>query len=128
MAAVMSVNDYSYNSIIFGSKKVYVPVKPLNVIYTQFDHVSGVEAKKGQQGVSVSKARILNTLINHLVSQKEQKGLEQKPDVFGDSKKLDVLIAQYQDKLQATIQTAEAVGYGLAGASPDVGVLFSIDA
>ncbi len=131
MSEILSVNTISYNSVISGSRKLYVPVQPFNVMYTQFDHVSGVAAKPDQQGISVSKAQILNSLINQLASMKAQK-LEQaqssfSADAANDAKQIDALISDFQSKLQTTMQVAEVTGYGLAGASPDVGVLFAID-
>ncbi|MBQ0050686.1 MAG: hypothetical protein KBT11_01325, partial [Treponema sp.] len=64
MSAVsLNVNSYSYNAIASGgSGKLYVPVKPSNVIYSHFEHVAGVAAKPNQQGVSISKIQILNSL------------------------------------------------------------------
>ena len=53
MTNISNLSPYSYNGIASGgaSGKLYVPVNPANVIYAQFDHISGVAAKKGQHGV-----------------------------------------------------------------------------
>ena len=59
------------------ANKLYVPVNKSSLIYSHFDHVSGVAVKKGQQGVSISKIQILNTLIDNLSSIKS--GKRQKP-------------------------------------------------
>jgi len=132
MITAASVNNslptVSYSSVASGNNdKLYVPVKPVNVVYTQFDHVAGVAAKPNQAGVTVSKVQILNSLIDQLVSMKAFPKVDS-DDLMLDDKKIDVLIDSFQNKLQTTIQTAQATGYGLAGATPDVGALFSLDA
>lgn len=127
-----SIQSVSYNSISSGMKngtdKVYVPVKPSNVVYTQFDYVSGVAAKPNQAGVTVSKVQILNSLIDQLVSMKAYPKIDSSKDFPLDDKRIDVLIDSFQTKLQTTIQTAQATGYGLAGATPEPGILFTVDA
>lgn len=125
MAEVLSVNKYNFNSVISGNEKLHVPVKPVNVIYTQFDHVSGVAARPGQHGITVTKAQILDSLIDQLVSMKAQK-MEQRPQMPGDAERIDTLISDCQAKLQTSMQIAEATGYGLAGAAPQVGVVFGV--
>lgn len=126
MVTSLGINNYSYNNVISGSSKIYVPVKPAMVIYSQFDHVAGFAAKPNQQGVSVSKVRILNSIIDQLSTMKANPKLDFKNSDLSE-KQLDVLIDQFQSKLQTTIQTAEATGYGLAGATPQPGALFSLD-
>ena len=128
MVEVLSVNDYTYNSVVSGNGKLYVPVKPVNVIYTQFDHVSGVAAKPNQQGVSVSKAQILNSIINQLVTMKSEQSLSGFSNIQEDAPDIDALISDFKAQLQVKLQTAQETGYGLAGATPNLGVLFAIDA
>ena len=41
---------------------------------------------------------------------------------------LDALIQSTQTKIQTNIQVAQATGYGLAGAAPQPGAVFSLDA
>ena len=40
---------------------------------------------------------------------------------------LDALIQSTQSKIQTNIQVAQATGYGLAGAAPEAGAVFSLD-
>lgn len=126
MVNSMSVNAYTYANVVSGTSKLYVPVKPAMVIYSQFDHVSGVAAKPNQQGIPVSKVRILNSLIDQLHSMKANPKVDVKQGEFTD-KQLDVLIDHFQSKLQTTIQVAQVTGYGLAGVAPQAGALFSLD-
>lgn len=126
MANSISLNAYSYNNFVSGAGgKLYVPVKPSSVVYAQFDHVSGFAAKSNQNGVSVSKIQILNSLINQLVSMKNTPKVQ--PDVNMTGDQMDAMIENYQGQIQASMQMAQATGYGLAGVKPQAGQMFSFD-
>ena len=50
-------NAYSYSGAVGSSGaagKLYVPVSKSALLYSHFDHVSGVAARSGQEGVSIS--------------------------------------------------------------------------
>ena len=123
----LNANSYNYSGVVSGgTSKLYVPVKPSNVIYSHFDHVTGVAAKPNQQGVSISKIQILNSLLNQLISMKNTPKLDVKTEEMSDSQ-LDALIQSTQSKIQTNVQIAQATGYGLAGAAPKTGAIFSLD-
>ncbi|MCR4822507.1 MAG: hypothetical protein K5873_06510 [Treponema sp.] len=123
----LNANSYNYSGVVTGgTSKLYVPVKPSNVIYSHFDHVTGVAAKPNQQGVSISKIQILNSLLNQLISMKNTPKLDVKTEEMSDSQ-LDALIQSTQSKIQTNVQIAQATGYGLAGAAPQAGAVFSLD-
>ena len=118
-------NAYSYSGAVGSSGaagKLYVPVSKSALLYSHFDHVSGVAARSGQEGVSISKIRILNSLIDRLSAIKNQPK-ESVTDISDDQAR--VLIDQYQKQIQ---QTVAQQPYVLAGAKPQAGALFAIDA
>ena len=116
-------NAYSYSGAIGGAAgKLYVPVSRTALLYSHFDHVSGVAAGNGQQGVSISKIRILNSLIDRLSTIKNEP--KQSVTDISDGQ-AQVLIEQYQKQLQ---QTVAQQSFALAGAKPMAGELFQIDA
>lgn len=124
----LNADSYNYSGVVSsGYGKLYVPVSQSNVIYAHFDHVTGVAAKPNQQGVSISKIQILNSLLNQLISMKNQPKLNVSPENMDDSQ-LDALIQSTQSKIQANVKMAESTGYGLAGAAPQAGAVFSLDA
>lgn len=124
----LNANSYNYSGLVSGGQgKLYVPVNPSNVIYAHFDHVTGIAAKPDQKGVSISKIQILNSLLNQLISMKSEPKLDVETEKMSDSQ-LDALIQSTQTKIQTNIQIAEATGYGLAGAVPAPGAVFSLDA
>ena len=102
--------------------KLYVPVSRSALLYSHFDHVSGVAAGNGQQGVSINKIRILNSLIDHISAIKNQPK-QSITDISDDQ--AQVLIEQYQKQIQ---QTVAQQSFMLAGAQPLPGALFAIDA
>ncbi len=124
----LNASNFNYSGIVSssGHGKLYVPVAQQNVIYAHFDHVTGVAAKPNQQGVSISKIQILNSLLNQLISMKNQPKVNVAPENMDDSQ-LDALIQSTQSKIQTNIQVAQATGYGLAGAAPEAGAVFSLD-
>ncbi|WP_296332890.1 hypothetical protein [uncultured Treponema sp.] len=125
----LNANSFNYSGVVSssGHGKLYVPVAQSNVIYAHFDHVTGVAAKPNQQGVSISKIQILNSLLNQLISMKNKPKLDAKAEEMSDSQ-LDALIQSTQSKIQTNVQIAQATGYGLAGAAPQSGAIFSLDA
>ena len=123
-SAVGNLSAVSYSSYAShgAGGKLYVPVKKAVLIYSHFDHVSGVAAKAGQRGVSINKIQILNTLIDRLSTMKsEPRELITKPD----NDQIDALIKNYQQQIK---QVATQTPYIIAGAKPESGMLFAIDA
>jgi hypothetical protein len=100
-----------FPAVTAGSRNS-VPVKPGQFMYSQFKYVAGTPAKGGQQGISVDKLRILNNLIDHLVTMK-QKNVEPKAwktnELSGEQ--IDTLIKQYQDQIRTATATAENLLY-----------------
>ena len=57
---------------------------------------------------------------------KNQPKLDVKTEEMSDSQ-LDALIKTTQTKIHTNVQIAQATGYGLAGAAPQAGAVFSLD-
>ena len=112
--------SYSSSTIAAAAGKMYVPVSKSALLYSHFDHVSGVAASNGQNGVSISKLRILNSLIERVSAIKNEPVKQ-----FGENispEHAEQLIQNYQKQLQTALQTP----YILSGAQPMAGDLFSI--
>ncbi len=116
---------YAYNPSASGGK-LYVPVSRGLLLYSHFDHVQGVAARQGQNGVSISKLKILNTLIDHLSSIKSGNS---RPTLKSTSpEEIDALIQNYQNQISQAVKSAETTPYILAGNKPEAGALFSLNA
>lgn len=122
-----SINT-AYGRAAMGSAggKMYVPVAHSALLYSHFDHVSGVPVRKGQSGVSISKIQILNTLIDHLSSIKVGKV----PAALKSTspEEINSLIDTYQTQIRQAVAASQHSLYGLAGSRPETGALFSFDA
>lgn len=129
LSGISSMNAYSYGSAISGSGgngKIYVPVQPGLVKYSQFKHISGIPASDGQNGVTISKVQILNHLIDQLVSMKKMPQTDLSEKITLTDSQVDNLIKDYQGKIQTTMETAKLIPYAGAGSFPSSGSLFSI--
>ncbi len=124
----LTLNANAYENVAKSSSgTLNVPVKPSVVVYSQLEHVNGTAATRGQRGVPLSKVIILNTLIDQLVNMKNSpKAVYDKIYELTDSQK-DALIKDYQKQIQLAVAQS-ASNYGLAGAMPEPGALFTISA
>lgn len=127
IANITNMNPYSYHVSSSGaSGKLFVPVNPSAVIYAQFNHISGIAAPKGQNGVSISKIQILNSLIENLT---RIKGAQNSPKKSAKitQEQADALIKNYQKQIAQAVQASQAQ-FMLNGAMPEAGALFSVKA
>lgn len=127
----INLNAASYNNVFSTSSgSLFVPVKPSAVIYSQLDYVHGTAAKSGQNGVPLSKVRILNSLINQLVSMKQKASIDSKAELEGLSEEQkDALIKEYQQQIKTAVSnSAQPSTYGFAGLMPEAGVVVNVNA
>ncbi len=124
MLADVRFNTYSYaSSLLNGSgNKLYVPVSKSALLYSHFDHVSGIAASSNQNGVSISKIRILNSLIERLSAIKSE---PQKSQTQMSDEQADVLIQNYQQQIKNAVNQTP---FALAVGQSDIGALFSFNA
>lgn len=118
-----NINSLSYENIVsnnVGYGKLYVPVSKSALLYSHFEHVQGVTAQNGQSGVSITKLRILNSMIEHVSSGKLDK---EELSNMNDSQ-MDDLMEKYSTQIKKAMQTP----YKLTGAQPLAGEIFSIQA
>ncbi len=114
LSNIGSLQTISYSAVPSASAggRTYIPVDPHQYLYSQFQYVAGIPAAKGQSGISVDRLKILNTLIDHLVSMKEKNVM---PKVQGETKltndQIDTLIKQYQEQIRTVTAAAENLPY-----------------
>ncbi|MCR4742820.1 MAG: hypothetical protein K5866_08145 [Treponema sp.] len=123
-SSIGNINAFSYSSNMINGAggKLYVPVNKLSLVYSNFDHVQGVAAKSGQNGVSISKIQILNALIDRL-SQIKNQPKESITDI--SDQQAEVLIKNYQEQIQQAVKQS---AYAYTSLRAETGVLFSLDA
>lgn len=122
---VLNASSYK-NLFASGEGSLYVPVNPNAVVYAQFDHVHGIAASAGQEGIPISRVKILNTLIDQLVSMRSKTTISKDEVRSLSNKQMDALIKQYQQQIKNSIAEASQTGkYGFAGVMPEAGAVFS---
>lgn len=111
LGAIHTVS-YSVMPSAQAGGRTYIPVKPSEFLYSQFQYVAGIPAANGQEGVTVDKLKILNTLIDHLISMKQKNVM---PKVGGSAElstdQIDALIKQYQEQIKTATAQAENLPY-----------------
>ena len=124
------------------SGKMSLPVDSSSLIYSHFEHVSGIPAPKGAQGVSISKLNLLDVLIGQLNQVKKgpnslpkmPSDLQQMQDLSADArpvrgshleKNLDALIENYKNQIRQAKAASAAMPY-IQSPSAQPGVLFSL--
>ena len=129
LSDIRSLNANIYNSMVssgVGTGKLYVRVKPSQVLYAQFEHVSGVPApSKESSGVSISKIQILNSLIGRMAGFKSNPANIELPGDLSDEQ-VDAMIQDYQNKINTAVQTAKANPFALTGLSTPTGQLLNM--
>jgi hypothetical protein len=102
-----------------------LPVSSSNYIYSHFKHVSGIPAPEGSQGVTITKLKILDVLIDQLSQIKKQPA----PDtgMSPSNERIDALISQYEGQIKAARAANSVMPYIPAPSAPS-GALFSLSA
>lgn len=128
-SAGITLNASSYKTLFSsGAGNLCVPVKPSAVIYSQFSYVRGTAASSEQITVPIDKVRILNTLINQLVSMKKSNVSPNQDFSEMTEEQKDELIKTYEKQIQQTISLASQTGgYGLSGVMLEAGTLLSLN-
>ncbi len=106
--------------------RVSLPVSPQQLLYSNFQHVSGVAASPGEPVASIDRLKILDTLIGRLASMKSQPlASAEKPEGMS-SERIDALIDQYGAELRSrAVATPTAYSFQ---APVESGMLFSLAA
>lgn len=107
-------------ALVYGFRatngRIALPVAPSQYIYSQFEHVAGVPAPEGTQGISIDKLKVLDVLIDQLTQ------LKRKPEVtlgaggIITDQRIDALIDQYEKQIRGAI--AVRVPYAPAPTAP----------
>lgn len=107
-----------------GSGRMSLPVNPASYIYSQFKHVGGVPAPEGTRGVTVTKLKILDVMIEQLSQMKKQPELNTR-DLSNEQ--IDALISRYEGQIKAAAAANSVMPYAPAPQAQP-GALFSISA
>ena len=124
IAGVTTFPNIGYAITASSSGRMSLPVSPANYIYSQFKHVSGVPAPEGTSGVTISRLKILDVLIEQMNQLKKQPEFNTR-DLSNEQ--IDAMINQYEGQIKAARAASMEMPYATAPQAPS-GVLFSITA
>lgn len=102
---ITSIPDYSLAMNSMASSRIALPVAPSSYIYSHFKHVSGFPASEGQQGVPITKLKILDAVIEQLSQIKKE------PLSPVSTERLDALIEQYKKEIEVAQAANKALPY-----------------
>ena len=124
--ASLSTLSYAAMTSISAGGRAYLPVDTKQVVYSQFQYVSGVPRNKDQNGISIGKLKILNTLIDQLVKMRENERENKHFKPTSDEAVLDTLIEYVNKKIHTEISLSQETGY--TSDFPESAALFDISA
>jgi hypothetical protein len=102
-----------------------LPVAPSLVIYSHFEHVSGVPAPDGSRGVAISKLKLLDVLIEQLNQIKKQGGKASAAGGPVSEGQIDAMIDNYETQIRQAKAASAAMPY-LPSPSAQAGAVFSL--
>lgn len=109
--ASLSTLSYAAMSSISAGGRAYLPVDTKQVVYSHFQYVSGVPRNKDQNGVSIGKLKILNTLIDQLVRMRENARNDKILAENTNESTLDSMIEYFNQKIHTEISVSQTIGY-----------------
>lgn len=116
----IAIPTLSYYGVYGG--KMSLPVDSSSLVYSNFEHVSGIPAPKGTAGISISKLNLLDVLINR-IDQINSNGASLAPGLKDGS--IDSVIENLADQIrQAETNNASMPYLPTPNAQP--GALFSL--
>ena len=126
--AIPNISVPPINYAMAQGGKMSLPVDPSSLIYSHFEHVSGIAAPEGIQGVAISKLNLLDVLIGQL-NQVKRGGAVLAP-VSSDKgspqpAKMDALIDNYMKQIRQAKSASAAMPY-IPSPSAQSGAVFSL--
>lgn len=92
----------------YSGSRIAFPVKPSQAVYAHFEHVTGIPSQEGK-GISLSKLRTIDKLIDRLISIKASSGNSEQKE------RIDSMIASLKAaKAASDTQDIGAVLHGKA--------------
>ena len=118
----LTIPTISYISGQHG--KVAFPVDPSSLIYSNFEHVSGMRAPEGTQGVSITKLNLVDVLIG-MVNRLNKTPASHTPANINPTKGIDNIIESLQNQIRQARAASKTIPYNPTP-NAESGVLFKL--
>jgi len=126
---IPNISIPTINYITSPGGKMALPVDTASLIYSHFEHVSGVPAPQGTHGVAISKLNLLDVLIGQLNQIKRSSATSSSNPALSpertDAGRIDALIEAYRNQIQQA-KAASAVMPYIPSPSAQSGAVFSL--
>ena len=116
----ITIPSLSYS--IANAGKMSIPVDTSALVYSQFEHVSGVPAPEGTPGVSISKLNLLDVLIGQ-VNRLNSPSIA--PPAPNPAEGIDALIENLANQIRDAKAASQEMPY-YPSPNTEGGVLFSL--
>jgi len=103
--------------------KMALPVDSSLLIYSNFEHVSGMLAPEGTHGVSITKLNLLDVLIG-MVNRINKTPATQTPANINPTKGVDAIIESLKNQIRQAKASSEAIPYS-PSPNAENGILFN---
>ena len=91
-----------------GGIKMSIPVDSASLVYSHFEHVSGIPAPQGTQGIAISKLNLLDALITQ-INRTNMNGASLGPGLKDGS--VDSVIENLADQVRQAKAANDAMPY-----------------
>jgi hypothetical protein len=110
---IPNISIHSIASPAYQNGKMSLPVDSSSFIYSHFEHVSGVVASNGTHGVSISKLKLLNVLIENInqAGRRTSSSGRMLPAPTMSERQMDALIEQFSKQIRQTKEASSTMPY-----------------
>ena len=123
--------------------KMSLPVDSSSIIYSNFEHVSGTPAPEGTEGISISKLKLLDVLIEQLdqvkkggpaastripetsFNEAETGQLQANSQAFSPFDSFDILLESFNNQIRQAKEASAAMPY-IPSPSVQAGAVFNL--
>ena len=120
--SVPNISIPNLNPYAIGGIKMSIPVESASLVYSHFEHVSGIPAPQGTQGIAISKLNLLDALITQ-INQTNKNGASLGPGLKDNS--FESLIENMVNQVRQAKADNDAIPYRPAPGA-QAGDLFSL--
>jgi hypothetical protein len=113
-SSIMPSIGYAMSASRSLGGRMSLPVAPAMYIYSHFRHVSGVPAPEGGRGVTISKLKILDVLIEQLSRIRKQESSALPGGEAASDERIDALIEQYEQQIRSAQAASRAAVFSPA--------------
>jgi len=124
VGGVSSITIPTLSYTIAQQGKMALPVDPSALIYSNFEHVSGILAPEGTQGVSISKLNLLDVLIG-MVNRINKTPASHTPANINPTKGVDSIIENLGEQIRQAKASSKIIPYH-PSPNAENGMLFSL--